>query len=492
MAGAGAAAVTTDGAPAGWLARHAQSIRTRIVVGYIVLIVATFGVAIVVLRQLLITRVDRDTQTMMASEATALAQLADTDDPATGQPYGLDVRTLFETFLRTRVPAGDEYFVTFIGDRLHQFSLGSPIDGNDASTFAEGWIGRDTPLRTSVTTDGERVEVLAVPVSVDGVTEGTFVVLRTPGNALDDVDRVVRTLSLVGLGVSLIGLLAAWIVAGRVLRPIDELTTTARAISDRDLSARIPVSGADELAELGRTFNAMMDRVERGAVRQRQFVDDVAHELRTPITVVSGHLELMGDDPVERAETVAIAEDELARMSRYVNDLLALAKAELPEFVRFGPVDVGEVIASLHGRLAAIAPRRWVVDQTPPIGALVIDADQDRLVQAMVNLATNAAEHTAPGDEIGIGAGDDGVRAELWVRDTGPGVDPAVRDSLFDRSQRGAVSRARRPEGAGIGLSIVAAIADAHGGEVRIDPTWTSGARFVITVPVQRPQGDTP
>ena len=119
-------------------------------------------------------------------------------------------------------------------------------------------------------------------------------------------------------------------------RPAAALGDTARSISETDLSRRIPVTGNDEIAELARTFNAMLDRLERAFATQRAFVSDASHELRTPITIVRGHLELLGDDPEERRETVALVTDELDRMSRFVDDLLLLARAEREDFLRVG------------------------------------------------------------------------------------------------------------------------------------------------------------
>jgi two-component system, OmpR family, sensor kinase len=472
------------------LARSAHSIRTRIVAGYLVLAVAALGLSVVALRQLLEARVDRDTDSMMASDTAELANLASETDPDSGAPLGADVRTLFDQFLRTKVPASDQFYVTYLGGEHYLSSTGSPISRRD-NPLALGEQSLSTqPWRGSLTIDGVEVEAATVPLNRDGANVGTFAVLRVPAAAHADVDRVVRTLGYVGVAVLLLGLCAAWLLAGRVLRPVRALTATARTVSDRELSTRIPVTGDDELSELGRRFNEMLDRIERGAVQQRQFVDDVAHELRTPITIIRGHLDVMGDDPAERAETIAIVDDELERMNRYVSDLLLLARAELPDFVQPDAVDVAELIAAVHNRVSAMADRRWVVDEAPDLDTVTVTADAGRMTQAMVNLATNAVEHTAAGAEIGIGGRALPQGVELWVRDTGPGVDPAIRDTLFDRAHRGPSSRARRPDGTGIGLSIVAAIAEAHGGSVRVDPAVPTGARFVITI--RRPTRGSP
>ena len=149
---------------------------------------------------------------------------------------------------------------------------------------------------------------------------------------------------------------------GRVLAPLRLLTDTARSITETDLTRRIPVSGHDEIAELARTFNAMLDRLERAFASQRAFVDDASHELRTPITIVRGHLELLGDDPDERRETVALVTDELDRMSRFVDDLLLLARAERDDFLRVGEVELGALTDELLDKAARSARARWQLE----------------------------------------------------------------------------------------------------------------------------------
>lgn len=136
--------------------------------------------------------------------------------------------------------------------------------------------------------------------------------------------------------VFVVSLILAWLAAGRVLAPLRAITTTAHAISEADLNQRLPVQGKGELAELAMTFNEMMDRLEAAFVSQREFFNDAGHELRTPITIVRGHLELMGDDPQEQQETLALVIGELDRMSRMVDDMILLAKAERLDFCRWG------------------------------------------------------------------------------------------------------------------------------------------------------------
>src|SRR5690606_16177523 len=188
--------------------------------------------------------------------------------------------------------------------------------------------------------------------------------------------------------------------------------TAARISDSSDLTRRLDVPGDDDVAALAATFNHMLDRLEQAFAVQRDFVDDAGHELRTPITVVRGHLELMGDSPRDRQETVAIVTDELDRMARIVEDLLVLAKSGQPDFVLTAPVELADLTDDLFAKARALGPRTWRLDGLAD-GVAALDAQ--RVTQAVLNLARNAVEHTADGAEIGLGSamGDDAVR--FWV-----------------------------------------------------------------------------
>lgn len=476
---------TTERGPAWTAVRRAlASIRVRIVLGYLVLMTVGLVVAVLVTRQVQLARVDREIEQEQTQEVEELRRLANGVDPDTGQAFGPDAVAIFTTFLDRNVPSDDEAFYAIAADE--QFNSTAAPDLFEDPRFPRAWnvaAPTTTTLETTVGGIGE-VRSLAVPLTFDGAVRGVFVVASFPADDQGEVDDVVRVITLSGIVVLALTAALAWSLAGRVLRPVRELTATARRITESDLSARIPVEGRDELAELGDTFNDMVERLEDGFTSQRHFLDDVAHELRTPITIARGHLEVLGDDPVERAETVAIVTDELDRMSGYVSELLVLAKAGQPDFLAPAPIDLGELALDLHHRLGGLAPRRWVVDHAPPVGAVTVVADRARLEQVVLNLASNAVQHTEDGDEIGLSIGAAGREAWLAVRDTGPGVDPAVAPTLFDRYARAATSRTSRPHGTGIGLSIVEAIARAHGGRASLASTPGAGATFMVTIPL--------
>jgi signal transduction histidine kinase len=325
-----------------------------------------------------------------------------------------------------------------------------------------------------------------VPIVTDDTSQGAFVVTIDLGGEREEVNEAVRIAAGVSIAVFVIAAMIVFAVVGRVLAPVRALTDTARSISESDLTRRIDVEGDDELAQLARTFNGMLDRLEAAFAGQRRFLSDAGHELRTPITIVRGHLEVMGDDREERRETIELVTDELDRMGRMVDELLLLERTQRPGFLRNEPVALDDLVEETLAKARPIADRDWQLDGDRT-GTLV--ADRQRIQQALLNLAENAAKYTRKGDRIRIGAEVREGRAYLWVGDTGPGIDPADQGRLFDRFQRG--DRSRDKEGTGLGLTVVKAIAEAHGGRVEVDSSPGAGATFTLVIPASRPsRGD--
>jgi signal transduction histidine kinase len=285
----------------------------------------------------------------------------------------------------------------------------------------------------------------------------------------------------------IVGSILAWRLATRVLRPMTAVTDSARTISETDLSRRLPVHGDDELARLAATFNGVLDRLEAAFVAQRAFLDDAGHELRTPITIVTGQLELLEEDPSRRDEALALVMDELDRMTRIVNDLLLLAKAQRSDFLRLDTVDVGALTAEVVAKAATLGERRW---EREAVGRGVIVGDRQRLTEALMQLVDNAVKHTGPGAVVAIGSSVAGGDARFWVRDEGSGIAVADQERIFERFSRG--SDGRRREGSGLGLAIVRAIAEAHHGAVAVRSAPGEGAIFTITVPVDQPEVEGP
>jgi signal transduction histidine kinase len=227
------------------------------------------------------------------------------------------------------------------------------------------------------------------------------VVAHTAAGEIQEVNETVAVVTKVTITVFLLASLMAWVAAGRMLSPLRLLAKAARSVSESDLSQRISVQGQGEIAELAVTFNEMMDRLQAAFESQRNFINDAGHELRTPITIVRGHLELMGEDTKEQQETLELVLDELDRMSRLVDDMVLLAKAERPDFLQLEMVDLTMFTEELFAKARALANRDWRLD-TKGTGYIIVD--RQRVTEAMMNLAQNATQHTQPEDVIALGS----------------------------------------------------------------------------------------
>ncbi|MGQ0463870.1 MAG: sensor histidine kinase [Sporichthyaceae bacterium] len=311
-----------------------------------------------------------------------------------------------------------------------------------------------------------------------GSAPGAYVVAAFVDDERRELAEAVRSYLLVALVALMAVGLGAWSVSGRLLRPLRELRETADRIGHSDLTRRIESTGHDDISDLARTFNAMLDRLEDAFAGQRRFLDDAGHELRTPLTIVRGHLELLvPGDLDDVATTRALVLDELDRMGRLVDDLVVLARAGRPDFLRTTTVDLGSLTDDVLDKARGLGDRSWRCDAR---AEAAIDADPQRLTQALLQLAANAVAHTEPGAVVAVDSATSEDRVSLWVRDEGCGVPPGDAARIFDRFQRG---EGADLHGAGLGLSIVRAIATAHDGTVHLVPDPRPGALFRIDLP---------
>lgn len=466
------------------------SARVRILLWLLLVMAVALGAVATTTRSILLRDVDHRVSRLLTQETGEFANFVDQGvDPETGGRFGTP-RRLLEVFLQRQYSDPDEELLGLTRSRgavpnvLRQprdIAAGTALHADRASLAAV--FASDAASGTLHRSRGE-VRWAKVEIAPGGAGQpGAFVVAFHTDNERAVADEAFRTL----LAISGVALLMTtgigWAVAGRILAPVRVVRTTAAQLTEQDLTRRIPVQGRDDIAALAETFNAMLDRLERAFAAQREFVDDAGHELRTPITIVRGHLELMGDDPAEREETVRLVTDELDRMSRIVEDLLLLAKAERPDFVRPEPVQLAELTADVYVKARALGDRDWVLDAVADREARL---DPQRITQAMVQLAQNAVQHTVPGQRIRIGSRTydthEGGRIELYVADSGPGVQEQDTEVIFERFRRGTARRGARGTGAGLGLSIVKAIAEGHRGRVELRPTEGGGATFALVL----------
>jgi signal transduction histidine kinase len=448
-----------------------------VLVSFLALLILSTAASVFVLREVLLSRIGDQVEEQLTRDVGSLPELRDSGQPGSGKPF-TSVRQLFDAYLDQTAAPTDGALVTFVDGRPYRTEIAQPGD-RDLAPAVAGLGDATEPTSGAVDTDRGEARYVAIPVT--GRPPGVLVAAALTSAERDQVESAVQ----IAIGVSLVVLLLAslfiWLAAGRAIAPLEALSRMARTINDTDLSARIPARGGDEIAELGRTFNSMLDRLETAFAGQKDFLTDVSHELRTPITVIRGHLETLGDSPREREEAIAVIQDELDRMSRYVDDLLLLTKAPRPDFLRVGPIDLDLFTHDLFAKARSLGERDWRLDGA---GLGVVVADQHRLTQAVMNLADNAVRHTREGDSIWLGSSLVGDQVRLWVRDEGPGVDPADRDRIFARYERSGSAAGRTADGAGLGLSIVRAIAEAHYGRVELDSRRGMGSTFTIVLPV--------
>jgi signal transduction histidine kinase len=376
---------------------------------------------------------------------------------AQGDPSGLGSSDLVER--------GDD--VSQVLEPPDRVVAGAP-GFQDAPLLTPAQIARATrrplTLRVPEPRDEGQLALFAAPADGRVVVAGAS--LENRDDALSSLDALLLA------GIPIAVLLAAgagYLVAGATLRPLDRMRGRADSIGAQDLSRRLPVPPAeDEVRRLAATLNGMLDRLEEAFRRERTFVADASHELRTPLARLKAELELAdrpGRSAEELVEAVRSAASETDHLVMLAEDLLVLARTDqgrLP--IRMERVDVREMLHEIQRRYAADA-----AVQAPP--GLVIHADPMRLQQALANLVDNARRHGAGAITLAAAVDESGVT--LHVRDEGAGVPPELRPQAFERFTRG--DPTRDPDGgAGLGLAIVAAVAQAHGGTAGIAGGATS------------------
>ncbi|AGF73250.1 sensor histidine kinase [Corynebacterium halotolerans] len=464
------------------------SLRWRIVLWITVVVLVTLASVIVITRSVLLSQVTNTANAAVEQEIEEFRRFAqEGTDPATAQPFGSAAR-LIEVYLARQIPDDNEAIFGLVDDQLIQMDL-SGIGG----THPEPLSSTEPLVReiatsaatAGVVTDDERGPAHWGRVNVSTGPEDPeshFAVIAFTKDHRTAVDAEVRLISLVALGGLAASVLIAWLIAGQIIAPIRQLRNVSSRISNSDLTRRVPVEGNDEIAQLAETFNAMLDRLEAAYRDQRQFVDDAGHELRTPITVVRGQLELLeSSPPEERARSIELATAELDRMARMVNDLLFLAVADSGDFVHPAEVDAAELTIDIEDKAQTISDRIQLV----AVAEGTVTLDEQRITEAVLELMGNALRYS--GDGVGLGSefiGEGTGRVfRIWVRDRGPGVPAEQQDVVFSRFSRGEQTGTNRPSGAGLGLSIVQAIGEAHGGRAYVDSTVGLGSIFGLEIP---------
>ncbi|MEV0324084.1 ATP-binding protein [Streptomyces sp. NPDC050658] len=482
--------MTTAEPPRRWV-----SARVRILLWLLFVMAVALAAVAATTRSVLLRDVDHRIDRLLVQETGEFTNFVrEGVDPRTGEQF-TDPDPLLSLYLQRQYADPDEELLGLVGrdgrapatkEQSRELRVDHPL-AKDSAALKAVFDSSDG----SGTLHRDRGEIRWAKVQIGasaGHPPAAFVVAFHPAGEQAKAGDVFTML----LAISGVALLMTtgigWAVAGRILKPVRLVRTTAAQLTEQDLTQRIPVQGRDDIAALAETFNGMLDRLERAFAAQREFVDDAGHELRTPITIVRGHLELMGtatENAAEREETVRIVMEELDRMSRIVEDLLLLAKAERPDFVTPEPVQLAELTADVFVKARALGDRDWHLAE---VADAETSLDPQRITQAMVQLAQNAVQHTVQGQRVSIGSRTSPGRVELYVADSGPGVQAQDAAVIFERFRRGTARRGSRATGAGLGLAIVRAIAEGHGGQVELRTTEGGGATFVLVLRAMAPQ----
>jgi heavy metal sensor kinase len=277
-------------------------------------------------------------------------------------------------------------------------------------------------------------------------------------------------------------------LANRALIPIQAITRTAQQISERDLSQRITRNlSDDELGQLARTFNTMLDRVEGAFQRQQRFTADAAHELRTPLSIMQTGIDVMLSQERSTTEyraTLETIREEVQRLTTLTVNLLTLARADAHTLMlNRHSMDLSILVHTVLDQIAPLAEQKNVTIQRSIVPQLSLSADEDRLIQMTLNLIGNAVKYTPEGGSVTVTVSREGSKAQLVITDTGAGISPEHLPHIFDRFYRMDRSRKRDQGGFGLGLAIARQIAQLHGGEITVSSQVGVGSQFMVILP---------
>jgi two-component system sensor histidine kinase BaeS len=475
-----------------------RTLRTRLLASYALVLGLALGLALVLAVGLMAREGRRAQEEQLAALAIPLSAQAAFLGRHPALPPGVRDRLLGEALGRQAAEVGARVVLIDANGqvRLDTAATGSlvgsmpealrpAVEAAERDARARGGVA-SVPVEPSAALravfPGERV-VVAAAAPFGGVP--TLLAVAAPTATPAVVARLASRFALASLVAMLVAVAASVAAARRLAAPLTALAAAADRMAAGDLRQEVPGAGPDELGRLVASFNAMSGRVAATDRSQREFLANVAHDLRTPLTSIRGYARALADgtaaDPAERSQALATIEGEAARMGRLVAEVLDLARLEAGQ-VRLDrrPVSAPEVFSEAVARFAPIAAERGIALDWTADPKLHVLADPDRLAQALGNVLDNALRHTPPGGRVSLAAtGTDG-RTRLEVRDTGTGMDADSRERAFGRFARGGGSAAA---GSGLGLAIVREISVAHGGTAQIDSTIGGGTTVTLDWP---------
>lgn len=329
------------------------------------------------------------------------------------------------------------------------------------------------------------------PIKVNGRIVGTMITrqptIRVNPAETAFLDRVRQIVTISAIGVIAVGLLLAFLFSRTLTRPIRELTAATRAVSAGQLEQEVPVHSRDELGELALSFNRMNAALATSTGLRRQMTADIAHELRTPVSVILGHAEAVHEGVMEPSlETFEIIRDEAERLDSLIEDLRTLSRADAGELpIEFQPVSPARLLERVQAIYKPRAAQKNI-GVSLHLGSDLpeISADQGRMVQVLSNLVDNALLYTPEGGQISLSAHVVNKDLEIRVQDTGPGIAGNELERVFERFYRSDPSRQRNEGGSGLGLAIARSIVEKHNGRIWAESKPGEGTTMVIHLPI--------
>ncbi len=336
--------------------------------------------------------------------------------------------------------------------------------------------------------DGERI-VIVPPVVGDQIVREIILEAAQGGTTghqfLADVRRT-AVIAVVAAGMAAI--LFMTLIFRQITRPLTRLRLTTQAFAQGDLNARVPIQSNDEVGKVADAFNQMASQLQRNEQARQQMVADVAHELRTPLSVMQSNIEAMMDGLLEpNPDELAELHGEVGRLARMVEDLRLLSLADAGQLqLTLAPLDASKLIERVVGLMTPMAEAHAVnLKSNVPLLPVILHGDKDKLQQALTNLIDNAVRHAPTGGQVTVGVAHTKQAVFISVADNGPGISAADLPHVFERFWRSDKSRSRHSGGSGLGLSIVKQMAELHGGTVQAVSPESEGTQFTIALPLK-------
>lgn len=468
------------------------SARLRIV-GWIVLTTAVALLAVTVsMRSIMSGQVAEAANVGITQEIEEFRTFAaEGVDPETARPFS-SVGELMERYLARQQPTA--------GEAIIAHANGQVLTAGTAANQAGTWLADDPVLLSRILDDSKTSGVVessrgtvrwAKAEAKDAAGDSAssqrahLVVAHFVAGAQEEANR--QAILLFGVAAGGLALTAgiAWLAAGQIMRPIRTMSEAAESITANDLSARVPIEGRDDLAQLAKTLNAMLDRVEASHLAQRHFIAEAREHLGSPQRKLEAALQQLNEEQLsqkQRSKTIRSAQANISLMGQTLADLELLAQSSDPDFIQPRTVPVGEVtadVAAAAARPGAYPDRRFRIVESAKAQAWL---DPLRISQAMHQLIQNAVAHTCDGESIRIGSSATAGMVNFWVANDGPALDPQQARSLLE-NYRSAPGTGEHGSGMGLGLAVVKAVAQAHGGTAWVESGNGHGTSFGFSLP---------